>query len=67
MHILKVMSNPPNTIKRREKLQSKGQQQEKVYKQDTHGMDTELSKGAESERERAPKGQALERELNVSS
>ncbi|MDQ3998974.1 MAG: hypothetical protein M3208_02010 [Thermoproteota archaeon] len=44
------MSNPPNTIKRREKLQSKGQQQEKVYKQDTHGMDTELSKGAESER-----------------
>jgi hypothetical protein len=54
MHILKVMSNPPNTIKRREKLQSKGQQ-EKVYKQDTHGMDTELSKGAESERERSTK------------
>jgi hypothetical protein len=55
MHILKVMSNPPNTIKRREKLQSKGQQQEKVYKQDTHGMDTERSKGAESERERSTK------------
>jgi hypothetical protein len=55
MHILKVMSNPPNTIKRREKLRSKGQQQEKVYKQDTHGMDTELSKGAESERERSTK------------
>ena len=55
MHILKVMGNPPNTIKRREKLQSKGQQQEKVYKQDTHGMDTELSKGAESERERSTK------------
>jgi hypothetical protein len=55
MHILKVMSNPPNTIKRREKLQSKGQQQEKAYKQDTHGMDTELSKGAESERERSTK------------
>jgi hypothetical protein len=55
MHILKVMNNPPNTIKRREKLQSKGQQQEKVYKQDTHGMDTELSKGAESERERSTK------------
>jgi hypothetical protein len=50
------MSNPPNTIKRREKLQSKGQQQqEKAYKQDTHGMDTELSKGAESERERSTK------------
>jgi hypothetical protein len=59
MHILKVMSNPPNTIKRREKLQSKGQQQQqqqqKAYKQDTQGMDTELSKGAESERERSTK------------
>ena len=56
MHILKVMSNPPNTIKRREKLQSKGQQQQKkAYKQDTHGMDAELSKGAESERERSTK------------
>lgn len=49
------MSNPPNTIKRKEKLQSKGQQQEKAYKQDIHGMDTELSKGAESERERSTK------------
>ena len=49
------MSNPPNTIKRREKLQSKVQQQEKAYRQDTHGMDTELSKGAESERERSAK------------
>jgi hypothetical protein len=50
------MSNPPNTIKRREKLQGKVQQQEKAYKQDTHGMDTELSKGAaESERERSTK------------
>jgi hypothetical protein len=68
MHILKVMSNPPNTIKRREKLQSNGQQQEKAYKQDTHGTDTELSKGADSEWERStPKGQALERELNVHS
>ncbi len=55
MHILKVMSKPPNIIKRREKLQSKGQQQEKAYKQDTHGTDTELSKGAESERERSTK------------
>jgi hypothetical protein len=57
MHIPKVMSNPPNTIKRREKLQSKGQQQEKAYKQDTYGTDTELSKGAESERERSTKRQ----------
>jgi hypothetical protein len=55
MNILKVMSNPPNTIKRREKLQSKGQQQEKAYKQDTHGTNTKLSKGAESERERSSK------------
>ena len=67
MRILNVMSNPPNIIKRREKLQSKGQQQEKAYKQDTHGMDTELSKGAESERERNTKGQRLERELYVHS
>ncbi len=61
------MSNPSNTIKRREKLQSKGQQQEKAYKQDTHGTDTELSKGAESEREHSTKGQALECELHVHS
>ena len=67
MRILNVMRNPPNIIKRREKLQSKGQQQEKAYKQDTHGMDTELSKGAESERERSTKGQTLERELYVHS
>jgi hypothetical protein len=49
------MSNPSNTVKNREKLQSKGQQQEKTYNQDIHGMDTELSKGAESERERSTK------------
>jgi hypothetical protein len=55
MHILKVMSNPSNTMKKREKLQSKGQQQEKTYKQDIHETDTELSKGAESERERSTK------------
>ena len=55
MHILKLMSNPSNTMKKREKLQSKGQQQEKTYNQDTHGTDTELSKGAESERERSTK------------
>jgi hypothetical protein len=55
MHKLKVMSKPPNTIKRREKLQSKGQQQKKAYNQDTHGTDTELSKEAESEREYSTK------------
>jgi hypothetical protein len=37
----KVMSNTSNTMKKREKLQSKGQQ-EKTYKQDVHGTDTEL-------------------------
>jgi hypothetical protein len=55
MHIFKLMSNPSNTMKKREKLQSKGQQQEKTYKQDIHGTDTELSKGAESEREHSTK------------
>ncbi len=49
------MRNPLNIIKKREKLQSKGQQQERVYKQDAHGMDMKLSKGAESERERSTK------------
>ena len=57
MHILKAMSEPPNTIRRREKFQSKGQQKEKAYKQDIQGMDIELSKGAESERERSTKRQ----------
>jgi hypothetical protein len=60
MHILKVMSNPPNIIKKREKLRSKGEQQEKAYKQDTDGMDTELSKGAESEREHSTKRSGTE-------
>jgi hypothetical protein len=58
MHKLKVMSNPPEIIKKREKLQSKGQeqqQQEKAYKQDMRGTDIELIKGAESERERSTK------------
>jgi hypothetical protein len=50
----KVMSNASNTMKKREKLQSKGQQ-EKTYKQDVYGTDTELSKGAEPERERSTK------------
>lgn len=50
----KVMSNASNIMKKREKLQSKGQH-EKIYKQDVHGTDTELSKGAESERERSTK------------
>jgi hypothetical protein len=52
MYILKLMSNPPNTMKKREKLQSKWQQGES-YTQDIRGMHTELSKGAESEKERS--------------
>jgi hypothetical protein len=55
MHMLRIMNNPSNTMKKREKLQSKGQQQEKTYKQDIHETDTELNKGAESERERSTK------------
>ena len=54
MRMQKVMSNTSDTMKKREKLQSKGKQ-EKTYKQDTQRMDTELSKGAESERERSTK------------
>jgi hypothetical protein len=55
MYIPEVMSNLSDTMKKREKLQSKGQQQEKTYNQEVDGMDTELSKGAESERERSTK------------
>jgi hypothetical protein len=54
MHIPEVMSNLSDTMKKREKLQSKGAQ-EKTYNQEVDGMDTELSKGAESERERSTK------------
>jgi hypothetical protein len=62
------MSNPSNTMKKREKLQSKGQQQEKTYNQGTHGTDTELSKREPSQRgSAAPKGHTLEREVHVHS
>jgi hypothetical protein len=57
------MSNPSITMKKREKVQSKGQQQEKTYKQDIHGMNTKLSQREST----APKGQALEWELYVRS
>jgi len=50
LHIPRVMSNPLNTIKWREKSQSKGlQQQKKAYKPDIHGRGPELSKRSESE------------------
>jgi hypothetical protein len=55
VHMQKIMINASNTMKKQEKLQSKGQQQEKTYKQDVHGTDTELSKGTKSERERSTK------------
>jgi hypothetical protein len=63
------MNNPSDTMKKGEKLQSKGQQEEKTYNQDVRGMDTELSKGAESERERSTKrlGTGVECELYVHS
>jgi hypothetical protein len=49
-----MMNDTSNTMKKREKLQSKGQQ-EKIYKQDIQGTNTKLSKGSESERERSTK------------
>jgi hypothetical protein len=49
------MNNPSDTMKKSGKLQSRGQQEEKTYNQDVRGTDTELSKGAESERERSTK------------
>lgn len=53
MHILKVMSNPPNSMIKREKLLRSKWQQGESYTQDIRGMHTELSKGAESEKERS--------------
>jgi hypothetical protein len=41
-------------MKKREKIESRGQQEE-TFKQDTQSMDMELSKGAETERERDTK------------
>jgi hypothetical protein len=68
MHMLELMSNPSNTMNKREKLQSKGQQQEKTYNQGTHGTDTELSKREPSQRGSAvTKGQTLECEVHVHS
>jgi len=55
-------------MKKREKLQSKGQQQENIYKQDTHGTDTELSKREPSQIGSAvTKGQTLECKVHVHS
>ena len=48
-----MSSNTSDMMKKQAKLQSRGQQEEEIYKQDIQGMDTELSKGSESERERS--------------
>jgi hypothetical protein len=48
------MSGNSDTMKKQEKIESTGQQEE-TFKQDTHDMDMELSKGAETERERNTK------------
>jgi hypothetical protein len=50
---MRMSSNTSDMMKKQAKLQSRGQQEEKIYKQDIQGMDTELSKGSESERERS--------------
>jgi hypothetical protein len=49
------MSGNSDTMKKREKIESRGQQQQEIFKQYTHDMDMELSKGAETERERNTK------------
>jgi hypothetical protein len=48
-----MSSSTSDMMKKQEKLQSKGRQEEKIYKQEIQGMDTELSRGGESERERS--------------
>jgi hypothetical protein len=45
------MSGSSDTMKKQEKIESMGQQDE-TFKQDMEGMDMELSKGAETERGR---------------
>jgi hypothetical protein len=45
------MSGNSDTMKKQEKIESTGQQEE-TFKQDTYDMDMELSKRAETERER---------------
>ena len=69
MHILRIMNNPSNTMKKREKMQSKGQQQEKnILARHTWNGHRAEQKRAESERgSAAPKGQTLEREVHVHS
>lgn len=47
------MSGNSDTMKKQEKIESGGEQE--TFKQDTHDMDMELSKGAETKRERNTK------------
>jgi hypothetical protein len=48
------MSGNSDTIKKQEKIESGGEREE-TFKQDTHDMDMELSKGAETKGERNTK------------
>jgi hypothetical protein len=48
------MSGNSDTMKKQEKIETCGQQEE-MFKQDTHDMAIELSKRAETERERNTK------------
>jgi hypothetical protein len=50
------MSGISDTTKKQEKIESTAQQEE-TFKQDTQGMDIELSKGAETGRESDTKRQ----------
>jgi hypothetical protein len=50
----KAMSGNSDTMKKLEKIESTGQQEE-TFKQDTRGIDMELSKRVETERERDTK------------
>jgi len=61
------MGNPSNTMKKREKLQGKGQQQEESNKQGTRRMDTELSKGQSQSGSAVLTGRELGCELYVGS
>jgi hypothetical protein len=48
------MSGNCDSMKKQEKIESGGEQEE-TFKQDTHDMDRQMSKGAETERERNTK------------
>jgi len=63
------MNNPSNRMKKREKMQSQGQQQEKnIQARHTwNGHRAEQKRAASERGSAAPKGQTLEREVHVHS